>query len=175
MLETQEIREIQKQIPYESFPHKRAISKTAMNILKQRYFKDGEKTWEEVANRVVDYVLSDADKERKETTRAMILNTYFIPNSPCLVNAGKKKAGLIACYVLDFPDTIDGIYQTKKDFALVARAGGGCGTTLSKLRPKGSKVNGSTHGFAGGPVDFFNTICHDMEVITRETVSVKWL
>jgi ribonucleoside-diphosphate reductase alpha chain len=149
------------------FPDVRPISNVAMNILKKRYFSEGENTWDDVANRVVGFVLADAEVEQKETTRQMILNRYFIPNSPCLVNAGKKNGGLLACFVVDFKDTIEEIYKTKLEFALIAKKGGGCGTTLSHIRPKGTSVAGSAHGFAGGPIDFYNTICHDMEVMTQ--------
>lgn len=138
-----------------------------MNILRQRYFQNGEKTWEEVVNRVVDYVLSDVEYNQKEISREMILNGYFIPNSPCLVNAGKPNSGLCACFVVDFPDNIEGIYKTKLDFALIARKGGGCGTSLSKIRPEGSKVAGSTHGYAGGGVKFADTISHDADALTQ--------
>jgi ribonucleoside-diphosphate reductase alpha chain len=149
------------------FPDVRPISNVAMNILKKRYFSEGETTWDDVANRVTNFVLDNADEEQKETTRQMILNRYFIPNSPCLVNAGKPNTGLCACFVVDFPDTIEGIYKTKLDFALIARKGGGCGTTLTKIRPEGSKVSGSTHGYAGGPIKFADTISHDAQALTQ--------
>ena len=143
-----------------------------MNILKQRYFGDGETTWGDVVNRVIDNVIPEASEERKESTREMMLNGYFIPNSPCLVNAGKPGAGLAACFVVDFPDTIEGIYKTKLDFALIARKGGGCGTSLSKIRPEGSKVAGSTHGYAGGGVKFADTISHDADALTQAGLSL---
>lgn len=144
------------------------ISQVAINILRKRYFKQNESTWDEVTDRIINHVLKDEiDSHVVELTREMILNRYFVPNSPCIVNAGKENGGLIACFVVDFPDNIEGIYKTKLDFALIAKKGGGCGTTLSKLRPKNSPVAGSVHGYAGGPVDFYNTICHDMEVMTQ--------
>lgn len=149
------------------FPQKRPVSKTATRILKQRYFGEGETTWEEVVNRVIDYVIPEASEERKESTREMMLHGYFIPNSPCLVNAGKPGAGLAACFVVDFPDNIEGIYKTKLDFALIARKGGGCGTSLTKIRPEGAKVAGSTHGYAGGGVKFADTISHDADALTQ--------
>jgi len=79
------------------FPKKRPISKTAMNILKKRYFSEGESSWEDIVNRVIEYVIPKAPERQKELTRQMMLNTYFIPNSPCLVNSGKKGSGLAAC------------------------------------------------------------------------------
>lgn len=155
---------------YNVFSHKRDISKTALNILQKRYFNHAlkESKWSDVVNRVIEYVLSDEDDLNiKELTREMILNTYFVPNSPCLVNSGKPGTGLSACYVVDFPDTIEGIFKTKLDFALIARKGGGCGTSLSKIRPEGETVHGSTHGYAGGPIKFADTISHDADALTQ--------
>ncbi len=148
------------------FEPKSEITEVAQNILKKRYLADGESSWEDITNRVINF-LFDSKEEDFSITRDMLLNRYFIPNSPCLVNAGKKNGGLSACFVVDFPDTIEGIYKTKLDFALIAKKGGGCGTTLSKIRPENSPVEGSTHGFAGGPINFYNTICKDMEVLTQ--------
>lgn len=154
------------------FPKVREITPVAINVLNKRYFHDGENEWYNVADRTVDHVLkkeimSEIEYDRMEKTREMIRHTYFIPNSPCLVNSGKKNGGLSACFVVDFKDSIADIYKTKLDFALIAKKGGGCGTTLSKLRPENSKVEGSTHGFAGGPIKFFSTICNDMKAMTQ--------
>lgn len=143
------------------FTDVRPVDDVAQNILQKRYFKVKESKWEQLADRVVDYVWSD------EIIRDMIRYRYFIPNSPTLVNSGTKNGGLIACFVVDFKDSIYEIYKTKLDFALIAKKGGGCGTTLSKLRPENSIVNGSAHGYAGGPIKFFDTICHDMEAMTQ--------
>ena len=153
----------------EMFPSVRPISKAAKQILEKRYYNKGlgETTWEQVADRVVDVVLADEPESVREYAREMIRNTYFVPNSPCLVNAGKSGTGLAACYVVDFPDTIEGIFKTKLDFALIARKGGGCGTSLEKIRPEGAPVAGSTHGYAGGGVKFADTISHDADALTQ--------
>jgi len=150
------------------FKDVRPISEVAKNILKKRYLLPIESSWKDIVDRTVNTVLIGCeDEEQRILTHEMILNRYFVPNSPCLVNAGKQNGGLAACFVVDFPDTIEGIYQTKFDFAKIARKGGGCGTTLSKLRPEGSTVNGSAHGYAGGPIKFADTISHDMTALTQ--------
>jgi ribonucleoside-diphosphate reductase alpha chain len=149
------------------FEKKGELSPTALNILQKRYFRDGETTWEEVADRIIEHVCKDEPEDTKDILREMIALRYFIPNSPCIVNSGTEGGGLSACFVVDLEDTIEDIYKTKLNFALIARKGGGCGTTLTKLRPEGSKVSGSTHGYSAGPVNFFNTICHDMEIIAQ--------
>lgn len=143
------------------------LSEVALSILEKRYLQPGEKSWKDITNRVVNSVLKSSDDITKELVYEMILNRYFVPNSPCLVNAGKPGGGLLACFVVDFPDTIEGIYKTKFDFAKIARKGGGCGTHLSNLRPEGARVSGSTHGYAGGPIKFADTISHDMMALTQ--------
>lgn len=144
------------------------ITDMGKNILRKRYYGSGETKWKHVAERVINAIASSWNDETRKSLYDMIYNRYFIPNSPTLVNAGKNKhAGLSACYVLPFNDTIEDIFKTKLDFALVARKGGGCGTTLSDIRPQGDIVNGSTHGFAGGAIPFADTISHDMDVITQ--------
>lgn len=153
-------------ITKDSFPNVRPLSKTAKQILNKRYLLPTEKTWDDLVTRVMTNVIGKDDPDY-EIMQEMIMHRYFIPNSPCLVNAGKEGAGLSACFVVDFPDTIEGIYKTKLDFALIARKGGGCGTSLTKIRPEGSTVSGSTHGYAGGPIKFADTISHDADALTQ--------
>lgn len=150
------------------FEEVRPISTPAIKILQKRYFHEKENSWEQVADRVVNHVLKDCkDQSQIELTREMIKNRYFLPNSPCIANSGTKSNGLAACYVVDFKDSIEEIYKTKLEFALIAKKAGGCGTTLSKLRPEGDFVNGSAHGYAGGPIKFADTICRDMEIVSQ--------
>ena len=145
------------------------LTEMAENILQKRYYKeDGETSWDQLSHRVINHVWHRKEfQNEKYIAYEMLFNRYFIPNSPTLVNSGRKNGGLIACFVVDFPDTIEGIYKTKLDFALIAKKGGGCGTSLTKIRPENSPVEGSTHGYAGGPIKFFDTICHDMEAMTQ--------
>src|SRR5436309_8217911 len=85
----------------------------------------------------------------------IMLAREFVPNTPCLVNAGKPSGQLAACFVLDVPDSIAGIMKTATDAAIIHQTGGGTGFTFEKLRPSGSMVS-STHGVASGPVSFMN-------------------
>src|SRR5438128_2182666 len=85
----------------------------------------------------------------------IMLAREFVPNTPCLVNAGKPNGQLAACFVLDVPDSIAGIMKTATDAAIIHQTGGGTGFTFEKLRPSGAMVR-STHGVASGPVSFMN-------------------
>ena len=96
------------------------------------------------------------------------LMTYklFMPNTPAIANFGNPLGMGSACFVLDVPDSIDGIMETLKNTAIVFKAGGGMGYNFSKLRPEGDFVS-STGGVASGPLSFMRLFDTMTEVIKQ--------
>ena len=158
---------------------KRGISPIGMNaqkVVSKRYsLKDlnGEplETWGDIVRRVVGHVSrAETDPLKRDyfysAMTEVMLNREFIPNTPCLVNAGKPNGQLAACFVLNVPDSIQGIMQHAENVAIIHQTGGGTGMTYEFLRPAGSMVN-STRGVASGPVSFMNIVNQTTEVVKQ--------
>ncbi len=137
------------------------IEDNAIEILNKRYFwKDNEgkivEDWSGLCRRVANYIASD-EKENIEkwadSYYDIMYNLRFLPNSPALMNAGKKEAMMSACFVLPINDNLSDIMRAFAYGALVNKAGGGTGYSFSNLRSANSVV-GSTSGVASGPISF---------------------
>ncbi|MBK8813339.1 MAG: hypothetical protein IPN69_21790 [Acidobacteria bacterium] len=156
--------------------HIKPLGLNAQKVVSKRYsLKDinGEalETWEDIVRRVVGHVsTAEHDPVRRDyfydSMTEVMLNREFVPNTPCLVNAGKPNGQLAACFVLNVPDSIEGIMEHASNVAIIHQTGGGTGMTYEFLRPAGSMVN-STRGVASGPVSFMNIVNGTTEVVKQ--------
>lgn len=135
-------------------------------LLAQRYYKPGE-DWPKLVDRVVNNICEDEPIDYKEIIKEYLLNRVFLPNSPCLVNAGTK-AGVFACFVVGpEEDSLEAHIEALGDIAAVAKAGGGCGFTGTFIRPENSPVGGSAHGYAYGPNNYALQVNNYMKMMTQ--------
>lgn len=155
------------------------ITSNALKVLERRYLLKDPITgvlietpsdlFRRVANNVAEAERNYPEKQKEkgiaEEFYKMLSNLEFLPNSPCLMNAGTSIQQLSACFVLPVDDSMEGIFDAIKNTALVHKSGGGTGFAFSRLRPKTSPVR-TTQGVASGPISF-------MEVFNAATEVVK--
>jgi ribonucleotide reductase alpha subunit len=85
-------------------------------------------------------------------TYDLMSQKYFTHATPTLFNAGTPRPQLSSCYLLAMEDdSIDGIYNTLKDCALISKYSGGIGLHIHNVRAKGSHIKG-TNGVTDGIV-----------------------
>ena len=149
------------------------LSDNARTVLRRRYLRKDRKgkvieSAEKMFRRVSRFI-AEAEKnyggdekqvrQVEEAFHRIMTEFKFLPNSPTLMNAGRRLGQLAACFVLPVEDSMEGIFGALRSAALIHKSGGGTGFSFSRLRRKNSTV-GTTGGVASGPVSFmkiFNT------------------
>ncbi|PIN81191.1 ribonucleoside-diphosphate reductase, adenosylcobalamin-dependent [Candidatus Woesearchaeota archaeon CG10_big_fil_rev_8_21_14_0_10_30_7] len=153
------------------------LTPNSLKVLSTRYLlKDNEGNIVETPRRLFERVakcIAMVDSKYKsgsvqKSTKLftdLLSNLEFLPNTPTLMNAGTDLGQLSACFVLPIEDSLDSIFTTLKNTALIQQSSGGTGFNFSKLRSKGSIVN-STKGVSSGPISF-------MQIFDKVTGEIK--
>ena len=161
----------------------------ARRVISKRYsLKDAQgrpiEEWPDIVRRVVGHVsVAESDPQQRDgfysAMSEIMLNREFIPNTPCLVNAGKSNGQLAACFVLSVPDSIEGIMEHAKAAAVIHQTGGGClsgdarvWTTFCGIEPIEVLVNRATLDGRVG-VRHGAGIAYDVQDLNIETVSMN--
>jgi ribonucleoside-diphosphate reductase alpha chain len=125
-------------------------------------FKNGDKVVERPQHmwmRVAIGIHADLNICNKEETLRLVKETYdlmsqkfFTHATPTLFNAGTPRSQLSSCYLIAMEDdSIEGIYNTLKDCALISKYSGGIGLHIHNIRSKYSHIRG-TNGKTDGLV-----------------------
>jgi ribonucleoside-diphosphate reductase alpha chain len=145
------------------------LTDNALTVLKKRYFRKGKdgitiEDWNGMITRVAVNI-SNGNKKKEKTFFDLLDSGYFLPNSPTLMNAGHDLQQLSACFVLPLEDSMESIFESIKNAALIHKSGGGTGFSFSKLREADARVR-STNGVSSGPISF-------LKVFNSATDAVK--
>jgi ribonucleoside-diphosphate reductase alpha chain len=156
------------------------LNPSSRKVLEKRYLKKDEEgkiieVPEDLFRRVASTVAKadlrygkseDDIKQLEKKFYDLITSFKFLPNSPTLMNAGRRLGQLSACFVLPVEDAMESIFEAVKNAALIHKSGGGTGFAFSNLRPKGDIV-GSTKGVSSGPMSFMTVFDSATEAIKQ--------
>jgi ribonucleoside-diphosphate reductase alpha chain len=82
----------------------------------------------------------------------------YMPSSPTLFNSGTRHAQMSSCYLIDSPkDSLESIYDTYKQVALLSKFSGGIGLAFHRVRSEGSLIR-ATNGLSNGIVPWLRTL-----------------
>lgn len=152
------------------------LTENALTTLKARYLARDEKgvtteTPEDLFWRVASKLASAETNKKDQMAYARkfyegMVKGYFMPNSPTLMNAGRSTGMLSACFVLPLEDSIDQIFETVKNTAIIQKAGGGTGFSFDRLRPTGDYIS-SSGGTTSGPISFWRALSEATNAIQQ--------
>src|SRR5690554_6230256 len=157
-----------------------SLSANAFKTLRARYLRrdasgqiieQPEELFARVANCIASahraYGEDDNDIARWAHEFAELMSRgILLPNSPTMMNAGVANGMLSACFVLPVGDSIDEIFESVKQAALIQKAGGGTGFSFDRLRPTGDFIS-SSGGKTSGPISFWRVFSEATRAIQQ--------
>jgi ribonucleoside-diphosphate reductase alpha chain len=97
----------------------------------------------------------------------LIASLDYMPSSPTLFNAGTKHPQMSSCYLHDSPqDSLDSIYDTYKNVALLSKFSGGIGLAFHRVRSEGSLIR-ATNGLSNGIVPWLRTLDSSVAAVNQ--------
>lgn len=110
---------------------------------------------DDIKKKQLDYILYTLEIKMLDDikdTYDFMSQKYFIHATPTLFNSGTSLSQLSSCFLIGMEDdSIDGIYNTLKETALISKYSGGIGMHIHDIRSNGSYIRG-TNGTSNGIV-----------------------
>jgi ribonucleoside-diphosphate reductase alpha chain len=97
----------------------------------------------------------------------LIASLDYMPSSPTLFNAGTKHPQMSSCYLHDSPlDSLESIYDTYKNVAMLSKFSGGIGLAFHRVRSEGSLIR-ATNGLSNGIVPWLRTLDSSVAAVNQ--------
>lgn len=106
---------------------------------------DGANYLERYEDRVMANALflGDGDFELAKAIAKQLIKQNYQPATPTFLNAMRSRAGrLVSCFLLQMPDSTEGIFYINEAVAQLSRFGGGVAVNLSVLRGADEPIKG---------------------------------
>lgn len=120
-----------------------------------------------VARAAASYMKSNKE-EWEEKFFQLIWKNWLCLATPVASNLGTTRALPISCFAFDVEDSIDGIFTKVKETALLSKHGGGTGSHMSNVRPRGAGINGG--GFSNGVVSWIQNFRAAVNTVSQNGI-----
>lgn len=118
------------------------------SILK-KYALPSENSWNEIFYRVAQSLGKD-DKALQNRLYDYMLQKWFIPASPILINAGTERGLTASCFMTEAADSMYDIFATALEMGIMSKASAGVAVNFSKIRGLGSPIQNGDLGRSTG-------------------------
>ncbi len=111
--------------------------------------------------------MNEVNREERAIEFYNLLSSFnFMSSTPTLFNSGTRRPQLSSCYLTTVPDSLEGIYNSIKDNAMLSKFAGGLGNDWTRVRGLGSHIKG-TNGKSQGVVPFLK-VTNDTAVAVNQ-------
>lgn len=113
---------------------------------------DGKRILERYEDRMAVNALFFANGDTELALKYVdaLVQQIIVPATPTLLNTGRKRSGeKVSCFLLDVPDSTEGIMYAVESSAQLSRMGGGVGISLTNIRARGEDIKGIQNAASG--------------------------
>lgn len=128
------------------------LTDAGLKTLKNGYMLAGENVFD-MYRRVAHASASRINRlDLEEKFYEAMAKNWLCPATPVAANMGTDRGLPISCFGLAVPDSVDGIYKSVHEMAMLSKHGGGVGIGMSRVRGRGAKIKNGVNGASEGVV-----------------------
>lgn len=128
------------------------LTEAGLKTLKNGYMLPGENVFD-MYRRVAHAAASRVNRlDLEEKFYQAMAKNWLCPATPVAANMGTDRGLPISCFGLAVPDSVDGIYKSVHEMAMLSKHGGGVGIGMSRVRGRGAKIKNGVNGASEGVV-----------------------
>lgn len=113
--------------------------------------------------------MARGDKAHAQELYNIMVQQWFVPATPTLMNIGTNKGLPISCFLNTVPDTLEGIFDLYRENAFLAKYGGGIGTDWSQLRGQNAPLKASGLR-SSGVIPFLKIMDSETIAVSRNSI-----
>ena len=128
------------------------LTEAGLKILRDGYLLEGENVFDMYRRISKAAAVNVKRPDLEERFYDVLTKNWLCPATPIAANLGTDRGLPISCFGIDTPDSIDGIYKTVHEMAMLSKHGGGVGIGMSRIRGRGAKIKDGKNGVSEGIV-----------------------